>query len=399
MVSLFILQAEEFLDVLFDFNNPIYYSILATVFIIVLVYFFYYYIIFPLNKKHILEKKELELKQVRLMALFADLDPDPVLRVDNTGTIIFTNNAAKDLPEFSNVQGHNISELLPELNVTIPDIIKSNSNQIHSTYINQKYYMITLRGNLFLNIAQIYLHDISVRKKFENRLKYSRKKLKYLSHHLINVIEEERQRIASELHDSIGQNMLFLKMKLQNMDIPVLNEGNSEEYDSLISLFESTIKDLRSVIYDLRPKILEEMGLAPALLYLCERVSAESKIEGKVDVTGFETRFDQKKEVTLYRVVQEALNNIIKHSGAQHFNIQLVKGAKVVRIIVSDDGKGFDSEKYSRISSMPETGGYGLLNMRERVSNLNGIFKIDSSKNAGTIIITEIPLGPEDERN
>jgi signal transduction histidine kinase len=393
------LQAEEFLDVLFDFNNPIYYSILATIFIIVLVYFFYYYIIFPLNKKHIIEKKELELKQVRLMALFADLDPDPVLRVDNTGNIIFTNNAAKDLPEFSEVQGHNISELLPELKVTIPDIIKSNSNQIYSTYINQKYYMITLRGNLFLNIVQIYLHDISVRKKFENRLKYSRKKLKYLSHHLINVIEEERQRIASELHDSIGQNMLFLKMKLQNMEIPVLNDGNNEEYDSLISLFESTIKDLRSVIYDLKPKILEEMGLVPALQYLCERVSAESKIEGKVDITGFETRFDQKKEIALFRVVQEALNNIIKHSGAEHFNIQLVKSTKVVRIIISDDGAGFDSEKYSRISSMPETGGYGLLNMRERVSNFNGIFKIDSSENAGTIIITEIPLGPEDERN
>jgi len=394
-----LLQVKEFVDVLFNFNNPIYYSILATVFIIVLVYFFYYYIIFPLNKKHILEKKELELKQVRLMALFADLDPDPVLRVDNTGSIIYTNNAARDLPEFSSIEGRGIDELLPGISIMIPEIIKSNSNQAHSAYINQKYYMITLRGNLFLNIAQIYLHDISDRKKFENRLKYSRKKLKYLSHHLIDVIEDERQRIASELHDSIGQNMLFLKMKLQNMEVPAFTGENNEEYDSLINLFESTIKDLRSVIYDLKPKILEEMGLAPALLYLCDRVSAESKIEGKVDVTGFDKRIDLKKEIALYRVVQEALNNIIKHSGAKHFNVQLLKGNKVVRIIISDDGVGFDSEKYSRISSMPQTGGYGLLNMRERISNLNGIFKIDSSLNSGTIIITEIPLGHEDERN
>jgi signal transduction histidine kinase len=399
MLSYLILQVEQFLDVLFDFNNPIYYSILATVFIIVLVYFFYYYIIFPLNKKHIIEKKELELKQVRLMALFADLDPDPVLRVDDAGNIIYTNNAAKELAEFAGVQGHNISELLPDLNATIAEIIKSNSNLTHSTYINNKYYMITLRGNLFLNIAQIYLHDISDRKKFENRLRYSRKKLKYLSHHLINVIEEERQRIASELHDSIGQNMLFLRMKLQNMEVPVYNNGSNEEYDSLINLFESTIKDLRNVIHDLKPKILEEMGLAPALLYLCDRVSIESKIEGKVDATGFEKRFDLKKEIALYRVVQEALNNIIKHSGAKHFNVQLVKAEKVIRIIISDDGKGFDSEKYSRMGNMPGEGGYGLLNMRERISNLNGIFKIDSSKNTGTIIITEIPLGPEDERN
>jgi signal transduction histidine kinase len=399
MLSYLILQVEQFLDVLFDFNNPIYYSILATVFIIVLVYFFYYYIIFPLNKKHIIEKKELELKQVRLMALFADLDPDPVLRVDNAGNIIYTNNAAKELAEFAGVQGHNISELLPDLNATIAEIIKSNSNLTHSTYINNKYYMITLRGNLFLNIAQIYLHDISDRKKFENRLRYSRKKLKYLSHHLINVIEEERQRIASELHDSIGQNMLFLRMKLQNMEVPVYNNSSNEEYDSLINLFESTIKDLRNVIHDLKPKILEEMGLAPALLYLCDRVSIESKIEGKVDATGFEKRFDLKKEIALYRVVQEALNNIIKHSGAKHFNVQLVKAEKVIRIIISDDGKGFDSEKYSRMGNMPGEGGYGLLNMRERISNLNGIFKIDSSKNTGTIIITEIPLGPEDERN
>jgi two-component system sensor histidine kinase DegS len=393
-----LLQVKEFVDVLFNFNNPIYYSILATVFIVVLVYFFYYYIIFPLNKKHILEKKELELKQVRLMALFADLDPDPVLRVDNTGKIIYTNNAARDLPEFSSIEGEGIDRLLPGINAKIPEIIKSNSYQAHSAYINQKYYMITLRGNLFLNIAQIYLHDISDRKKFENRLKYSRKKLRYLSHHLINVIEDERQRIASELHDSIGQNMLFLKMKLQNMGVPAFFNENNDEYDSLISLFESTIKDLRNVIYDLKPKILEEMGLAPALLYLCDRVSVESKIEGKVDVTGYDERIELKKEIALYRVVQEALNNIIKHSGARHFNVQLLKGNKVVRIIISDDGKGFDSEKYSRLNNMSQTGGYGLLNMRERISNLNGIFKIDSSLNAGTIIITEIPLRPEDER-
>ncbi|MFO7447792.1 MAG: histidine kinase [Ignavibacteriaceae bacterium] len=385
------IQAKEFIDLLFDFNNPIYYSILATIFVLIIVYFFYYYIIYPLNKKHFLEKNELELKQVRLMALFADLDPDPVLRIDETGKVIYTNNEAKVLPEFSRYEGENINKLLPNLDISISELVRSNLFHSYSTYINKKYYLISLRGNSFLNIGQIYFHDITDIKRYENRLRSSRKRLKFLSHHLINLIEEERQRIARELHDSIGQNLLFLKLKMQNMQ-NLNSNGNSDEYKALTELFETTIKDLKNVIYDLKPKILEEMGLAPALLYLCDRISNESKIEGKVDVTGFEKRISLKKEVALFRVAQEALNNIIKYSEAKNFNIQLVRTPDKVRVIISDDGIGFEPDNYKS----PENGGYGLLNMRERVSNLNGVFKIDSSKNNGTVIITEIPIGADD---
>jgi two-component system sensor histidine kinase DegS len=183
---------------------------------------------------------------------------------------------------------------------------------------------------------------------------------------------------------------------MQNMENLTPEFRNSKEYNSLTELFETTIKDLKNVIHDLKPKILEEMGLAPALLYLCDRISTESKIEGKVDITGFEKRINLKKEVALFRVVQEALNNIIKHSHAKTFNIQLVRTSTKVRVIISDDGLGFEPERFSKLNALPESSGYGLLNMRERISNLNGIFKIDSSKNNGTVIITEIPVEESD---
>ena len=172
----------------------------------------------------------------------------------------------------------------------------------------------------------------------------------------------------------------------------VIKEGFSEdEFNSLSDLFEGTIKDLRSVIYDLKPKILDEMGLAAALTYLCDSVSSESNIEGKIDITGHEKRVDFKYELAIYRAVQECLNNIIKHSQAEHFNVQLIQSDERIRVIISDDGVGFDADQKSKKHSIPAKSGFGLLNISERISSLKGTFKIDSNS-SGTVVIIEIPI-------
>jgi signal transduction histidine kinase len=117
-------------------------------------------------------------------------------------------------------------------------------------------------------------------------------------------------------------------------------------------------------------------------------MSEETGIEGAVDIYGFEERLNKKLELTLYRIAQEAISNIVKHSRATEFNIQIMYDEDIVKLIISDDGIGFDPAHTNHKSN---SSGFGLLNMQERIGSYNGKLKIDSSKGNGTLIITEIP--------
>jgi len=342
-----------------------------------------------LNKKHILEKKELELKQVRLLALFADLDPDPVIRINSKGELIYLNEAAKLQKDFVELNNENLFQLLPELKMNLSKWIEHNELVSQESYFKGRYYIISIRGNSNMEIAQIYFHNISKRKIFEDKLKKTSNRLRKLSIHLNNKLEEERNRIARELHDGIGQNMLFVKLKLQKYLDSKNDEIKSDEARIIEDLFDGTIKDLKRVIYDLKPKILDEVGLEPALNYLCKSVSSESGIDGTIDITGLKERLNPKLEIYIYRIIQEAINNIIKHSQAKNFNIQLIESYANVKIMVSDDGIGFNI-KSTENKANGKTG-YGLFNLKERVENLGGKTKIDSSLNNGTILYIQLP--------
>jgi len=376
-------ELNEYVDLFFSYDNPVYYSIILALSLFVLVYVFYKYIILPLQKKHILEKQELELKNARLMALFAELDPDPVIRIDTDGKIIHSNDAAKKLNNLIELDGRNVREILPQINFPVTDYIRNNQTQNFFHAIDGKYYSILFRGTSYLDIAQIYFRDLTERKKFEEELEESRKRLKDLSAHLQDKLEEERQRISRELHDSVGQNLLLIKLRLQNINLNFIKSVEKVEYSNLIETLENSIKELKSISYDLKPRILEEMGLGPALTSLCNKISKESGIKGSIEFVDLnDERFNTKMEISFYRIVQEALNNIVKHSKAEVFDIQLINNKEKIRLLISDDGVGiFNSHR----------NGLGLINMKERVENYNGKFKIDSSQERGTLIIVEIP--------
>lgn len=385
-----------FKDLILNPNNPVFYSLAITIIIFAIVFIFFKYVIYPMNKKHILEKQELELKQVRLLALFADLDPDPVIRINGKGELLYLNEAAKLQKDFNELDKENLLQLLPELKKNLSSWIENNELVIQESYFKGKYYLISIRGNSNMGIAQIYFHNISKRKKFEDKLKVTSKRLKKLSIHLNNKLEEERNRIARELHDGIGQNMLFVKLKMQKYLDSKSNEIASEEAKIIENLYDGTIKDLKRVIYDLKPKILDEVGLEPALNYLCKSVSLESGIDGTIDVIGLKERLNPKLEIYIYRIIQEAINNIIKHSQAKNFNIQLIESPSVIRIMVSDDGIGFNIKSIENRSNGKI--GYGLFNLKERVENLGGETKIDSTLNNGTILYIQLPKVNEHDK-
>ncbi|HEX2926550.1 MAG TPA: histidine kinase, partial [Ruminiclostridium sp.] len=186
--------------------NPFYYSAVVLIFISFTVYILYKYVIIPSSISYLKDKRKLETENHKLMALFAQLDPDPILRISREGKIIQSNQVAESL--FGKIlEGDSIHTILPI--IKSPDhAIKSDLSQTFFARLFNRHYLIFFRGISEMNFAQIYFRDITEQKNYEE-------KLKSFSVHMQHSIEEERKRIAKELHDGIGQNLSLAKFKLQ----------------------------------------------------------------------------------------------------------------------------------------------------------------------------------------
>lgn len=386
----FILEGgEDILKLFFKPNSPILLSIIIIALIAALLYYFYRYLLAPAVLKVNKEKENLELKHTKMMALFAELDPDPIIRINNNGDIIQTNEAAEKAFNCQ-LKGKKLHEVLPIKQEQIYDAMTNNNSATFTEKIGNKYYTILLRGEPLLQFAQVYFRDITQRKKYEEMLVKSEKRLRDLSERSNELIEEERQRIARELHDGIGQNLSFLKLKMSKLLEEKTAAAGREDLQNLIELLELTITELKEISYKLKPRVLEEMGLIPALKHLIEKTTRESNIKGSYNVTGLNKRLDFNLEIYIYRIIQESLNNIIKHSNATEFNIQIVLELNLIRIMISDNGKGFDAAK--ALNNNGKLKGMGLINIQERIKNYDGKFKVESEIGKGTVLIIEIPL-------
>ncbi len=374
-------ELHEYLKYLLSPNNPILFSLMFVILIAFLVYFISKYIILPLNKRHRDEKNEIELKSSRLMALFAELDPDPIIRIDTGGKIILSNLAAKELFKINSDSG-NIAEILPFLKQ--PEILKGIQSDLKFSNTIQAFnnhYTVLFVGNSNLGIGQIYFRDITKRKILEDRLKK-------LGHYLQEQIEEERNRIASELHDSIGQQLLLTKLKIQKIE-EKLNLTAGNDISDLDKILQDTIIELKTIIYNLKPKILDELGLGPAITSLVHLVSEQSGIKGSLNIHNLNGRLDKRLELFTFRLAQETLSNIMKHSGAKEFNVIIQENKTNLRLIVSDNGNGFDLKENGSAQGYD---GFGLLNMKERVESFGGEIKIDSTLGEGTVVMATIPI-------
>lgn len=315
------------------------------------------------------------------MALFAELEPDPMIRIDEKGIILQTNEAARVIAPENNLEGKNIKDFFPSLPENLTEKINSSKTYHTNLNIHDKYYEVYLKPVSSLHFAQLYFKDLTERNLFEKKLIESRKQLRYLSNHLQESIEDERKRISAELHDSIGQNLLSIKLLLQEKD---LAQKSTKISGKVLPALEATINELRRIAYQLKPTILEEVDLHSALISLSNNVIGENEIYGEIDFVGKRERFSNKIEIALYRVVQEALTNIVKHSHASHYSIQMINGNNFVRVLISDDGIGINTKPDPRSH-------FGLLNIRERIRNLNGTFKIESPDEGGTILMISLP--------
>jgi two-component system, NarL family, sensor kinase len=191
--------------------------------------------------------------------------------------------------------------------------------------------------------------------------------------------ESERKRIAEDLHDSLGHLLSTVKLNLQTLSQEQKQVGNS------LSLLNQASEEIRNITFNLMPKTLEEGGLIPALNELAIKVSNSGAVKVNLHVHDMEKFvLEKQSQFNIYRIVQEAVNNILKHAGASEINIQVIGQKDHITIMIEDDGKGFDP-KHNK-------GGRGLKNIITRSLWLKGIINIDSTPGRGTTITTEFPV-------
>lgn len=203
--------------------------------------------------------------------------------------------------------------------------------------------------------------------------------------------ESERQRIARDLHDETGQALTAIGMGLRGLE-GRLSSRNKEALGTLHKLETLTadsLKELQRLMTDLRPSHLDDLGLSAALRWYSTRVQERSSLSVRVDIHGDERDLDDAMKITIFRIIQESLNNIIKHAQATHVNIHLHFDEKNVRISVFDNGIGFDrDEVQQRRTSRPSL---GLAGMEERAALLNGAVTVQSRPGYGTEVEAMIP--------
>jgi signal transduction histidine kinase len=216
--------------------------------------------------------------------------------------------------------------------------------------------------------------------------------LRMLSSQIIKTQEEERKRISRELHDEASQALIAAKINLEMVkkSLPSSLEKATTRLAETSSLLVRTLENLRRMSYDLRPLMLDDLGLIPTLRWYTESYAKRFGIPINFKITALDKRLNLETETAIYRIVQEALTNIVKYAQAKEVNISLEKKGSRLIARVEDDGKGFKIK--TSVLGEKHSQGSGILGMKERVYNLGGTFHIESKQGRGTKLLVEIPL-------
>jgi PAS domain S-box-containing protein len=248
---------------------------------------------------------------------------------------------------------------------------------------------------LFLQAMANILGDAIARKNAENRLLQQKQQLRALASDLALTKERERRRIAVGLHDQVIQNLAVATIRLDSLRQSLKTDEARHTLQTVRDNTGAAIADLRSLTFELSPPVLYELGLESALQYLAEQMEREHGIPVQCQDDGFRKPLRDDLRVTLYRSVRELLMNAVKHARASVLKVFISRFGDEIRILVQDDGVGFDSALLETRS--PVGAGFGLFSIRERLSCLGGQIEIDSRLEQGTSILLTVPLAQEDE--
>ncbi len=213
----------------------------------------------------------------------------------------------------------------------------------------------------------------------------SRRNLESLSARLVDAQEQERRSISRELHDEVGQSLGALLVELGQLAKLVTPEDRvtQAQIAHIKSVAETAVKSVRDIALLLRPPMLDDLGLVPALEWQAREISRRSDMEVEVHSEKVSESLGDETKVTIYRLVQEALNNAATHAAAKNAKVTVIQLPDKISVEISDDGQGFDPQRHR---------GMGILGMEERVRRLGGTFTIDSASGKGAVVKADLPL-------
>ncbi len=203
--------------------------------------------------------------------------------------------------------------------------------------------------------------------------------------------EVERRRIAQDLHDGLGVLLSSVQMQFSAVQEEIDKLQRLDVYRRANEMLDEACSEVRKIAHNMMPGTLLKLGLIPALKDMCERIETSSTTQVEFHAFGLEKRLTEVMEITVYRLVQEALNNIVKHAAATEVLIQLSKNEEHLTVTIEDNGKGFD------VVEAKKKEGMGLKNMESRVKYLNGELTIESQPGNGTTINIDIPVHDANE--
>ncbi len=355
----------------------------------------------------VLTQKELEEKEQQYRKLF-ELSPSGISLQDLDGNIMDMNDAFCRMNGFSKEEltGKNVRMLVPngkhyhDVSTNISKILsgKTLEHEVVNVSKSGKLLHIELRDTLIrlpdgrqgiLTVS----NNITERKHVEDTLKESREQLKVFADHLQTVREEERVEIARELHDNLGQNLSAIKMDIC-MLIKKLSEmeGSDKAVEafaqarSMTPMIDQTIDMVRKISGELRPQLLEELGLIPAIERYLEEFQNRSGISCKLSLNVKTVKVDRTHAVGIFRIIQEALTNVMRHAKATSISIRITKNKESFILEIEDNGIGIKTNKINNIKSI------GILGMRERAMLIGGELSITSKRGSGTMITLAIPF-------
>jgi signal transduction histidine kinase len=230
--------------------------------------------------------------------------------------------------------------------------------------------------------------DITEQKQAEEELERSREQLRNLSIYLQSVREKESTRIAREIHDELGQSLTALQMDLSwlGSQLPADAAHLQDKADRMSHLVDTTIDMVHRISTELRPILLDELGLSAAIEWQAKEFQNRSGIRCDLHLDDMDSSIDKDLVTTLFRIFQETLTNIARHAGAKTVKVQLIQDGKELSLKVSDNGRGITQKQIDDPKS------FGIIGIRERVNLWGGSVRITGKKDMGTKVMVRIPL-------
>ncbi|WP_175688701.1 PAS domain S-box protein [Burkholderia anthina] len=349
--------------------------------------------------------------EARMMAIIRS-SMEAIITVDENQTIVIFNPAAERVFGVSAMDaiGAPLARFIPERfrAAHAAHVEQFGVTGVSERQMGRQRVLFGLRGDgtefpIEASISQIrdgtgklytvMLRDVTERVRAENALKQSREELRDLSANLQNVREEEKTRIARELHDDLGQQLTALKMDLSAVELGLAgvvapNTGVREQLGGMHRLIDSTVASVRRIAADLRPVMLDDLGLVPAIEWLANDFTRRYRITVERDIAPVDAAFTSTGATTLFRIVQEALTNVARHADATNVKLALKVEDGYCMLRIADNGHGAPDHRHD-VHDRPS---FGLIGIRERAHMLDGTVTIDNRPGAGFTITVALPL-------